>query len=275
MITPKEAIRLVDERFPFQGYFNPARGSYINIAQTTLRYLSPPAKILDVGAGPCDKTAVLAALGFRCSACDDLNDYWHGLPGNREKILRFATSFGVSFHIIDETTPLPYERDEFDMVMMHDVLEHLHNSPREILNTFLEFVKPNGFLFITVPNAANLAKRVRLAFGHTNLPPFESYYWYPDPWRGHVREYVRNDLIRLAGYLNLKPIEIRGCHNNVNTLSPILRPIWIALTAVVSGGRDNWVLVAQKGPGWLPRKSLPQREMERIMERYSFFGFGG
>ena len=51
-----------------------------------LRYLQPGSTILDFGCGPCDKTAVLQFLDFHCSACDDLQDDWHKIPGNREKI---------------------------------------------------------------------------------------------------------------------------------------------------------------------------------------------
>ena len=82
--------------------------------------------------------------------------------------------------------------------MLNDVIEHLHNSPRSILLALLEALKDEGVLLITVPNAGNIRKRLDLLRGKTNLPPFSQYYWHPDPWRGHVREYVHGDLEQLA-----------------------------------------------------------------------------
>jgi hypothetical protein len=41
-----------------------------------------------------------------------------------------------------------------------------------------------------------------------NLPPFDQYYWYPGPWRGHIREYVKSDLAMLSDYLDLEVLEL-------------------------------------------------------------------
>ena len=264
----EEAIRIMQEKCPFEDYINPAKGAYLNITETVMKYLEPPAKILDFGAGLCDKTAVLTVLGFDCSACDDLQDHWHKLPGNREKIIHFATDYNVNFHLMEHEADFPYQKDEFDMVMMHDILEHIHDSPRDLLNDLLEFLKPGGYLFITVPNAANLMKRVFLAMGRTNLPSFDSYYWYPSSWRGHIREYVKDDLIRLTSYLDLDRIELHGCHNNLNSIPRPLRPLWLVLTRIITGGCDNWLLVAQKKEGWQSRKYISEEELREIMKRY-------
>ena len=88
-MTIDEAIRRAIEECPFEGYMSPkktVKGAYSDIAKTILRYLQPGSTILDFGCGPCDKTAVLQFLDFHCSACDDLQDDWHKIPGNREKI---------------------------------------------------------------------------------------------------------------------------------------------------------------------------------------------
>jgi hypothetical protein len=33
---------------------------------------------------------------------------------------------------------LPFDKCSFDMIMLHDVLEHLHDSPRDLLNDLFE-----------------------------------------------------------------------------------------------------------------------------------------
>ena len=61
-----EAILGVRQRFPIPDYMTASKhqGAYATIAQTALKYLKPGARILDFGCGPCDKTAILQALGF-------------------------------------------------------------------------------------------------------------------------------------------------------------------------------------------------------------------
>lgn len=145
-MTVDSAIMRTIEQFPFEGYMFPEKtlkGAYSNIAETVLRYLLPGSTILDFGCGPCDKTAILQFLGFNCFGYDDLQDDWHKIPGNREKILSFADRCGINFKQGSEKT-LPFEKNFFDMIMLHDVLEHLHDSPRDLLNDLLELGKPGG-----------------------------------------------------------------------------------------------------------------------------------
>jgi SAM-dependent methyltransferase len=170
-MTVDEAIRRLIDEFPFKGYLTPektVKRRCSNIAYTVLRYLQPGNTILDFGCGPCDKTAVLQFLGFHCSAYDDLRDDWHKIPGNREKIISFVNSCGIDFKEANEGK-LPFDNNSFDMIMLHDVLEHLHDSPRDLLNDLLELAKPKGLLFVTVPNAVNIRKRIDVLFGRTNM----------------------------------------------------------------------------------------------------------
>jgi SAM-dependent methyltransferase len=266
-MRPEEATELIAARFPFKGYMDAGgmrKGAYASIAATVGRYLAPGSRILDFGCGPCDKTAILQLLGFRCAGMDDLQDEWHRLPGNRDKILRFADECGVDIRLVGDGKP-PFEQHSFDMIMLHDVLEHLHDSPRELLNDLLELATPEGLLFITVPNAGNIRKRLDVLRGGTNLPPFEGYYWYPGAWRGHVREYVRSDLEKLAEYLGLDVLELHGCDHMLQKLPAALRPLYLLVTRVFPAWKDSWLLVARKRTNWVPRKTLSHDELTRIL----------
>jgi SAM-dependent methyltransferase len=271
-MTPAEAIEVVQQRFPFEGYVSPAETAHLNIARTVLRHLEPGGRILDFGSGPCDKTAVLQALGYKCSAYDDLQDDWHKIDGNRQQIFTFAKEFGIDFKLAGNG-PLPFQKDAFDMLMMHDVLEHLHDSPRDLLNDLLGLVRPEGLFFTTVPSAVNIRKRIRVVLGKTNLPDFDYYYWYPGSWRGHVREYTREDLNKLAEHLNLEIIELRGCHHMLQRLSGISRPFYLALTRVFSDWCDSWMLVAKKRPNWAPNKAPPDEELHKIIGKYTRYQY--
>src|ERR1700730_7018142 len=88
-------------RFPFPGYLDPLRSGTEDVARTVSRYLPAGSSVLDFGAGPADKTAVLAALGYACTAMDDLNDEWHVRGNARQMILDFAADMGVEFIPLD------------------------------------------------------------------------------------------------------------------------------------------------------------------------------
>lgn len=263
-MTPAEAERTVRERFPFElPHPEVTAGSYKTMVDTVRRYLPPGSTILDFGCGPCDKLAILQLMGYQCSGYDDLEDAWHREPGNRERIFKFTEQCGINFQLATGDA-LPFRQGSFDMVMLHDVLEHLHDSPCTLLNDLLELVKPNGLLFITVPNAVNIKKRLNVMLGKTNLPAFEAFYWYPGKWRGHVREYVRNDLVLLAEYLGLDVVELRSKDHMLVRLPFGLRPLYLLLTKVFSGWKDSWMLVARKPMDWRPRTTLSSQELARI-----------
>ena len=207
----KKAFQNLVKSFPFPGYIEPKElsGVYKTVAEVTKNNLRPGSSILDFGSGPCDKIGMLSFLGFNCSACDDLEDDWHKEDNNFQKILDYAKSLKIKFYHSDGES-IPKMTDKFDMIMLNDVIEHLHNSPRPLLISLIENLKDDGILLITVPNAGNIRKRIDLLIGKTNLPNFSDYYWSKDPWRGHVREYVYNDLKQLSDFLDLKLIILKG-----------------------------------------------------------------
>jgi SAM-dependent methyltransferase len=174
----EDAATGVCNDFPFPDYFDPFLKGHISVARTVTSYLPPGAKLLDFGAGPVDKTAVLARLGYTCTAVDDLGDEWHKLGGAREKILDFAKANGIDYHTLEDGD-FELGDDQFDMVMLHDVLEHLHDSPRDLLNRLLQHVRDGGFLYVTVPSHVNLRKRLAVLRGRTSHPQYQLYYWYP------------------------------------------------------------------------------------------------
>lgn len=251
-----DALRRVDELIPIDGYVALAEPALRTVGETVLQHLPPGAHVLDFGAGRCAKAAVVAELGFRCAAYDDLADP-HLTDPDRAAIRAFAAAAGVELTVAPYGGELPYAPETFDLAMLHDVLEHLPQSPRQLLNQVLELVRPGGVLFVTVPNAANLRKRIAVLRGRTNLPDFDHFFWHPEPWRGHVREYVRDDLARLAANLGLEVVELSSCHHMLAKMPAPARPLYRAATRVFPGWRDTWLLVARRPAGWIPAKDPP------------------
>ena len=258
-----KAIETVKENFPFKNYFRENLAPWITVGEAVQKYLKPGEKIFDLGSGACDKTAVAQVLGYECTAVDDLQDDWHLRGNNVERIEAFAQNMGVKF---SRDFKPPAEKS-FDMVMMNDVLEHIHDSPRELLNTLVSGLRPEGYLFVTVPNLANFRKRLALLRGKTNLPNYDLYYWYKGVWRGPQREYVRGDLVSMCDNLGLEIVELKGVHHMLQNLPKAARPIYKLLTAVLRDWKDTWFLVAQKPEGWTAKLDVSEAEFARIYGR--------
>ena len=264
-VTEAEAERACADalaRFPFPGYFDPALGGHRSIVRTVARYLAPGSRLLDFGAGAADKTAPLTALGYRCTAVDDLSDEWHQRGDARQRIHDFAAAMGIEY--VGSPGEIPAD-ETFDMLMLHDVLEELHDSPRHLLIDLLARVREGGYLFITVPNHVNLRKRLSVLRGRTNNPRFEVFYWYPgQKWRGPVREYSRGDCEALAHALDLDVVELTGAHHMLGQVPPRLRRAYLAVSRMMPNTRDTWSMVARKRAGWAPRRDLDGDELRRV-----------
>ena len=249
--------------FPLKHYFDMRRVAHLCIGEKVTAYLPKERKILDVGSGPGDTAGVLTQLDYEVWACDDLQDDWHLQGDNQEKILQYAAELGIKFHLMTNND-IPFENNSFDMVMCNAVFEHLHDSPRELANKMMELLKPNGLFFMTVPNAVNIRKRLDVMRGKTNLPPYRMYYWHPGKsWRGHVREYVRDDLVQLAEFLDLEVLEIAGIDIMLDKLPKSLHPLYLAVTKFFDSWKDSWVLVGKKKPGWI-EKVLSDDELAQL-----------
>ncbi len=87
--------------------------------------------------------------------------------------------------VVADHVPSTISNQAFDMIMLHDVIEHFADSPHHLLVELIGLLKPGGYLYISVPNAVNLRKRLLVLSGRTNYPRFAAYYWSSPHWRGH------------------------------------------------------------------------------------------
>jgi len=263
------AHKAVYDAYPLPGYMDTVWPAYESVALTVQSHLPSGSRILDFGAGGLDKTAVLAALGYKMFAHDDYKDEWHHLGDNHEKLMAFAKKFSIEFH-----PEMDFAPESMDMVMIHDVLEHLDDSPRELLNRLLGLVRTGGYLFATVPNAANIRKRVSAVLGRTIHPPYDMYYWSPGEWRGHVREYVKDDVTRLGNNLGLSKVEVFSAHHMIERKVPRLaRPLYRAVTAMFPAWRDTWSLIGAKPAGWVPQEAKVGDDYFKLIAPYTTYRY--
>jgi SAM-dependent methyltransferase len=134
---------------------------------------------------------------------------------------------------------LPYPADSFDLVLSHEVLEHVADDRQAVLE-MVRTLKPCGRLVLFVPNRGypfethGIYWRGKYHFG--NIPLVN---YLPRPWRDrlapHVRAYSRADLARLFAGLPVKVVEqtvLFGAYDNIiarfKFVGKLMR--WVLLT---------------------------------------------
>jgi SAM-dependent methyltransferase len=119
-----------------------------------------------------------------------------------------------------ESLPLP--SDAFDLVLSHEVLEHVQDDTLAV-REMVRVLRPGGRIVLFVPNRGypfethGIYWRGKYYFGNK---PFVNYL--PRPWRDklapHVRIYSKSDLVKLFEGLPVKFIQrtvIFGAYDNI------------------------------------------------------------
>lgn len=251
------AFAKISEAFPFKGYISEIVYQEMFSIVRALNKCIPVFKghkLLDIGSGPMDKTAILQVLGFDCSAVDDLSDPWHLFNNNISKIKNFADSLGINFHHQkDGMYEIPFEENTFDVVTSFSVIEHLHESPRGLLNTMGSYLNVGGFLVIVMPNSVNLRKRISVLFGKTNYNPIGELYFSTESYRGHVREYTLSETVFLCEQSGFDVVYANTFeHFAHGKLKSPFRELYLLLGCLIKGFRSGLLVIAQKPQEWLP-----------------------
>ena len=243
----------INKLFPFKGYMDTCSQFGKIIAGLLGDYLATGSRILDFGSGPCDKTALYKRLGYECYACDDLNDDWHNEGDNKDIIKEFARREGIHFSKM-AGGEIPYEEEFFDGILIIDVIEHLHDSPRELLNNLVGKLKTNGYIFVGMPNSVNIRKRLSVLFGKTNYPPLKNFYFSKETWRGHVREYTLEETKQLIKNQNLEVVYASGVNAFASRKisNKYIRGLYVGLTKLFPSLSETILVIGKKPEDWHP-----------------------
>lgn len=136
---------------------------------------------------------------------------------------RAAEAHVNSAHVINAAGEgLPFPDNSFDLMLSHEVLEHVQND-RAALTEMVRALKPGGRMVIFCPNRGypfethGIYWRGSYKFGNM---PFVN--WLPRIWRDklapHVEVYARRDMMRLFDELSVKFITrtvVFGAYDNI------------------------------------------------------------
>lgn len=156
----------------------------------------PSGSVADLGGGLGLFPPGAAALGLRVWLVDDFGD---GV-NSRHPLDTIGLHRELGVQVVERPVREwgdAFAAESLDVVTSFDSLEHWHHSPRPVLAHALRALKPGGLLLLGAPNAVNLRKRIAVPLGRSNWSRFEDWY-YPDEFRGHVREPTLGELVRMA-----------------------------------------------------------------------------
>ena len=140
-------------------------------------------RILEVGGGRSGLTSLLYPDAQIVNI--DLNGEYASAPCNQRPLVRF---------VCGDATNVPFEAESFDAVTMFDLLEHVPDDRKAVLEAF-RVLRPGGFLLVTTPNEN--WRFPYYGFMRAYCPPEEKLI---AEW-GHVRRgYSRTQIEKLVGY---------------------------------------------------------------------------
>ena len=147
--------------------------------------LTPGLKYLDFGCG--NGTVLKQNLAAR----SDLNCFGIDVKDFNEKLPE-----EVTFKIYDGAN-IPFCNDTFDIIIANHVLEHIP-QPDGIISELKRVLKPDGQLFIEVPNERSL-------YGKPSRKYAGTIHFRDDPT--HLRPYSKKSLIELFKKLGFRIIK--------------------------------------------------------------------
>ena len=130
----------------------------INLLEKKIRFKDPnKIRLLDIGTGRGEKIYAIARhfnIPLTNVAGIDISD----------NFIQYTNKFFRAYKVDLEKDTLPFNDEEFDLIIFNQVLEHLKNI-RKPLNEIKRVMKDDGFLLIGTPNLSSLYDRCRILIG--------------------------------------------------------------------------------------------------------------
>lgn len=245
--------------FEVPDYYVQQRARYRRTLSLIDRQALPPnPRVLEVGGGQI--ALLMQALHSARPTVLDLSMEWSAA----------VTSHGIEFAVGDLVRDDPCYREEFDLVVLCEVIEHMPIPGHLVIEKIGGWLKPGGLLFMTTPNLYRLRNVVRIALGMQMFCPFR----FPPRGSGlgHFFEYSPSNLawqIREAGF-ELVSLERHQLVNSGASWWTHLGRVLCAPLLAIPRFRDGLVAVARKPAGWSRREradAVPEVIRSELMSR--------
>lgn len=186
----------------FREYLLASESRYL-LAYRSLHEAGGFNSLCDVGGFFGAFALTLARMGYAVSMTETLAYYSQTFA----PLFRFFGDSGIRVIDYDPFSDAPSFPGEFDVMTVMAVLEHYPHSLRGFMSNVLQMLRPDGRIYIEVPNIAYWPKRKAMLMGKTPLVPLADIYRSSVPFIGHHHEFTFEELHDLATLCGLEVIK--------------------------------------------------------------------
>ncbi len=130
--------------------------------------------------------------------------------------------------------------DQYDLVVMSEVIEHLYTSPVRVLSFLRTLLLPGGLILVTTPNGLSISRRLKLLFG---IHPYEMIRESREN-PGHIREYTQSELIKVSGDVELQLV-LTSLENYFITDNVLFKIVY-SISAIIPSFRTGLIVVLRR-----------------------------
>lgn len=154
------------------------------------------ATVLDVGCFNGWLSYLFGRLGYRVSAADAYES------PDQERLLSIVKGRFIRANLNDLDVFRDVTPEEFDAVLIGEVIEHVLNHPLGLLRTIHRITRPGGVVVINTPNPSTLWNAARMLFNRYSMVGTKDFISLPkadgngiiSKGEIHYREYLNHEL---------------------------------------------------------------------------------
>ncbi len=227
--------------------------------------LAPGSKVLELGAVPYYMTILLRR--FLDLDVDPVSFYEAESAAVATHVVSseaYGERYEFPYRALNvERDPFPFPDEQYDLVAVCEILEHLLINPSHTLYESRRVLKPGGYLLVTTPNVLRWKTLRALAEGRNVYDPYIGNGIYGR----HNREYTRDEVVELVVANGFTPVRsvLLDVYDPVDVSS---LPAAIAALAGPEGpeGRLDTILVLARADG--ERRMAFPSGLYLLMEEY-------
>ncbi|MCX6704299.1 MAG: class I SAM-dependent methyltransferase [Candidatus Woesebacteria bacterium] len=163
-------------------------------------------KILEIGCFLGIISVALSRIGFRVTATD-IKEYIS--CRNLQTLFQKNRVDYIESNLRDYQ--IPFSTEEFDAVIMCEVLEHLNFNPLPVIKEINRIMKTGGLFYVTLPNIARSVNVLNIGlYGKAIHDPIKDFFTQLNPKEGnkivglHWREYTAEEIKEMLEQMDFK-----------------------------------------------------------------------
>lgn len=202
--------------------------------------------ILEIGSYLGPVSISLKRIGYSISAIDIPEFH------KSDSLRGIYERNGIPFRGLNlKHAALPYESKSFDVVVICEVIEHFNFNPLPIFNEINRVLKNDGYIYICMPNQANILNRLKLLVGKSIHNPIDDFFRQLDRNDNmivglHWREYTLPETIQLIEKMGFETVASYYFAEKMHMKTGLLKTVFRELLYLYPPFRPSQVVIGKK-----------------------------